>query len=76
MPLKVLDKSDVYDVCSYSSVHSNNTFIFLDIVWAVLVYCPLLFMCSVSSVKPMGSEREGQGSLFWALGQKFKIVKV
>lgn len=51
------------------------TLLILDIVWVSLVYCPLLSVCGASAVKAVGSEREGQGSLLWALGQKFKTVK-
>lgn len=59
-------------LCALSAVY---TLLILDIVWVSLVYCPLLLMCGASAVKAAGSEGEGQGSLLWALGQKFKTVK-
>lgn len=59
-------------MCVVSAVY---TLLILDIVWVSLVYYPLLLMCGASAVKAVGSEREGQGSLLWALGQKFKTVK-
>lgn len=75
-PLKTVDQSEIcaVNVCPFKRPPCRE--INPDVGWAFLVYCPLLFMCGVGSVGPVGSETEGQGSLFRPPGQKFKIIKV